>query len=66
MPYSSNQDLPPQVRTHLPDHAQAIFRKAFNAALDEYKDEARAFQVAWAAVKKKYIKAADGAWIEKE
>ena len=32
MPYRVNADLPPQVRDHLPEHAQAIFREAFNHA----------------------------------
>jgi cation transport regulator ChaB len=26
MPYTVNDDLPPSVRDHLPDHAQDIFR----------------------------------------
>ncbi len=32
MPYADNMDLPPSVRDHLPEHAQDIFRAAFNAA----------------------------------
>jgi cation transport regulator len=30
MPYHVNDDLPPSVRNHLPDHAQDIYREAFN------------------------------------
>jgi hypothetical protein len=30
MPYDVNADLPPSVRSHLPEHAQDIFREAFN------------------------------------
>ncbi|MBW4047086.1 MAG: cation transporter [Proteobacteria bacterium] len=61
MPYGSNLDLPPSVREHLPEHAQAIFREAFNAAWDTYGErlearEALAFRVAWSAVKKGYRK----------
>jgi cation transport regulator len=58
MPYNSIQDLPDSVRDHLPDHAQEIFRAAFNNALNEYgaNDESRAFRVAWAAVKNEYEK----------
>ncbi len=52
MPYASNSQLPPAVRAALPDEAQTIFRKAFDAAFHEYNDEATAFRVAWAAVKK--------------
>ncbi|MCL2452409.1 MAG: ChaB family protein [Alphaproteobacteria bacterium] len=60
MPYASNEDLPPSVRSHLPPHAQDIFRAAFNNAFEEYGadplGEEIAFRVAWAAVKKHYHK----------
>ncbi len=57
MPYDKIQDLPQDVREHLPEHAQEIFRAAFNNAYDEYHhDESQAFRVAWAAVKDKYKK----------
>jgi cation transport regulator len=57
MPYDKTSDLPEAVRDHLPEHAQEIFRTAFNNAYQEYKhDEERAFRVAWAAVKDKYEK----------
>jgi cation transport regulator len=60
MPYSSNLELPPAVRNHLPPHAQDIFREAFNHAWDGYDgDEERAFRVAWAAVKRQYRKRGD-------
>jgi len=69
MPYSSNADLPDRVRNHLPDHAQSIFREAFNHAYDRYADpekrhfggsrEAAANRVAWAAVKRTYHKDGD-------
>ena len=60
MPYSSNLELPPAVRKHLPLHAQDIFREAFNHAWDEYGgEEERAFRVAWAAVKRQYRKRGD-------
>lgn len=55
MPYAMNDDLPPSVRDHLPSHAQDIFREAFNHAFDRY-DEATAFRIAWAAVKRSYEK----------
>jgi cation transport regulator len=52
MPYASNQDLPAaQVRGYS-EHQKTAFRKAFNAALREYGDEATAFRVAHAAAKK--------------
>lgn len=72
MPYASNRDLPDNVRGALPEHAQDIYRKAFNSAFDEYEDpedrrgdasrEETAHKVAWAAVKKVYDKGDDGRW----
>jgi len=60
MPYRTNDDLPVSVRTHLPDHAQAIFREAFNHAFaahaGEMDREERAHRIAWAAVKRSYEK----------
>jgi cation transport regulator len=57
MPYASNDDLPASVRNHLPQHAQDIFRKAFNNAWRTYgAREEIAHRVAWAAVKKRYRK----------
>lgn len=60
MPYLTNADLPVSVQRHLPDHAQSIFREAFNHAWQEYADDLRreeiAHRVAWAAVKKVYTK----------
>jgi cation transport regulator len=73
MPYDSNSELPKSVRDNLPQHAQEIYREAFNNAWEQYKDpqdrrgeesrEATAHQVAWSAVKKKYEKDEDtGRW----
>ncbi len=66
MPYKALKDLPESVREHLPHHAREIFRAAFNNAEEEYRDEERAFRVAWAAVKHKYEKGDDGNWRPKE
>lgn len=75
MPYRSNAELPRQVTDSLPDHAQDIYRAAFNHAWDEYADpeerrgdtsrEETAHKVAWAAVKRKYEKSGDR-WVERE
>jgi cation transport regulator len=63
MPYASNDDLPPSVANHLPDHAQDIFREAFNHAWAAHGgDEATAFRIAWAAVKRSYRKGED-VWV---
>lgn len=75
MPYTTTKDLPESVRSVLPDHAQDIYKEAFNSAYDEYKDpkerrggagrEETAHKVAWAAVKKQYEKGADEKWHKK-
>jgi cation transport regulator len=62
-------DLPDSVKENLPNHAQEIYRAAFNSAWDEYVDtgqrrggdsrEETAHKVAWAAVKEKYEKRND-------
>ncbi|MDQ0220356.1 cation transporter [Peribacillus cavernae] len=65
MPYHSLNELPDAVKDNLPHHAQEIFKEAFNSASDEYKEEERAFKVAWSAVKKKYKKDDNDKWVEK-
>ena len=61
----SLRDLPKGVED-LPKHAKDIYRKAHNNALEQYKDPSKrrgrasleevAHKVAWAAVKKEYVK----------
>ena len=66
MPYAANDDLPPSVRDHLPPHAQAIFREAFNHAYRAHgADDRVAFRIAWAAVKRAYEKTPTGEWLPK-
>lgn len=68
MPYATNDDLPPSLRHTLPEHAQDIFRSAFNAAWQSYgrsdpgHREEIAHRVAWAAVKRRYRKEG-GHWV---
>ncbi len=66
MPYRANEDLPPSVRSHLPDHAQDIYREAFNHAYaahaGEDRQEEAAHRIAWAAVKHVYVKVGSS-WI---
>jgi cation transport regulator len=71
MPYLSNTDLPDRIRVRLPEHAQGIYREAFNNAWDRYgrrepyrRDEI-AHRVGWSAVKNKYRKVGD-TWIARE
>ena len=70
MPYASNEQLPPPVRNHLPSAAQDIYRETFNHAWQAYGSESRreeiAHRVAWAAVKHRYQKGADGDWRPRE
>lgn len=60
MPYAANADLPASVRTHLPEHAQDIFRAAFNHAFKSHRGDPRleeiAHRIAWSAVKRQYAK----------
>jgi cation transport regulator len=69
MPYRVNSDLPLSVRSHLPEHAQDIYRAAFNHAFaahaGEWDRERRAHMIAWAAVKRSYVKAGDN-WVPRE
>lgn len=65
MPYATNEDLPPGVRHALPEHAQDIWRAAFNSAwrsLRPGEDEAKCHRIAWAAVKRIYVKDG-GMWV---
>lgn len=64
MPYDTNEALPAPVQAHLPAHAQDIYRVAFNHAWDRYRVDAIAHRVAWAAVKRRYVKA-NRDWVEK-
>ena len=69
MPYRANRNLPLSVRSHLPAHAQDIFRETFNDAWLRYaktgaRREEVAHRVAWAAVKKTYRKLGSK-WVSK-
>lgn len=52
IPYQRNADLPKPVRDSLPEEAQTIWRKAFNAMEGQWGDEGRAVAGAWAAVQR--------------
>lgn len=76
MPYDTVSELPNQVRDNLPEHAQEIYRAAFNSAWDQYDQpserrgdasrEETAHRVAWSAVKNEYEKTEDGRWVKKD
>ena len=69
MPYQTNEDLPNPVRHHLPSHAQDIYREAFNHAFaahaGDVRQEEAAHRIAWAAVKRSYVKIGNS-WIAKQ
>jgi cation transport regulator len=65
MPYASNSSLPSSVKDNLPEHAQSIYREAFNSGLESTHNETRAHKIAWAAVAKSYKKR-DGQWTARE
>ena len=67
MPYRSNEDLPMAVQAHLPPHAQDIYREAFNHAFASHAGDTQARGkrvkgIAWAAVKRSYVKIG-GSWV---
>lgn len=68
MPYATNDDLPDPVQRHLPPHAQDIYREAFNHAFADHAGDSRqeeaAHRIAWAAVKRSYMKIGDS-WVAK-
>ena len=66
MPYDKLTDLPDRVRNNLPNHAQEIYKEAFNSAEEQYGEESRAHRVAWSAVENKYEKNNQGNWIQKK
>lgn len=75
MPYRTESELPQSVREHLPQHAQEIYRNAFNSARQQYTDpkkrrgrdsrEKTAHKVAWGAVEQIYAKDDAGRWRRK-
>lgn len=66
MPYAFNTDLPAAIQRHLPEHAQDIYREAFNHAhaahVGDPRQEEAAHRIAWAAVNRSYVKVGDG-WV---
>jgi cation transport regulator len=69
MPYASNTALPTSIQRHLPAHAQDIYREAFNHAfaahMGDPRQEEASHRIAWAAVKRSYVKAGDS-WVRRD
>ena len=68
MPYSTNADLPRDVRRELPEAAQDIYRSTFNAAVDNSArnpiEDADAHNLAWEAVRRAYVKEGEQ-WVKR-
>lgn len=64
MPYSSNSDLPDNVKSSLPSAAQTVYRTVYNAQLATGKSEDAARKIAWTAVKNGWKKKEDE-WVRK-
>ena len=66
MPYTTNAELPASISRHLPEHGQDIYREAFNHAYAAHagdpRQEEAAHRIAWAAVKRSYVKSG-GRWV---
>jgi cation transport regulator len=68
MYYARNSQLPRRVRRWLPEHAQDIYRAAFNDAYAKYGAgrEAVAHRIAWGAVKRRYLHRVAGFWVPRD
>jgi cation transport regulator len=65
VPYSSNSTLPSSVRDNLPEHAQSIYREAFNSGYEQTHNESRSARIGWAAVSNSYKKR-NGRWVKRD
>jgi cation transport regulator len=52
MPYQTISDLPAEQVDQYSTHQKHAFMEAFNSALEQYKDESRAFAVAHSAAQR--------------
>jgi cation transport regulator len=52
MPYDSISDLPKEQVDQYSTHQKHAFLEAFNSALEQYKDESRAFAVGHSAAQR--------------
>jgi len=68
VPYKTNDDLPPGVKSNLPGEAQSVWRKIYNSAYATYDgDEGKANATAWAGLKNAgWEKNKEGKWVKVE
>jgi len=64
-PYNKISDLPAQVRDNMSSSLQSVFMRVFNNALKQYKNETRAFKIAWGVIRKIAKKNKNGKWVKK-
>jgi len=64
-PYKTIKDLPSRVKNNLDTDLQSVFMRVFNNAYNLYKNETRAFRVAWSVIRRIGRKGKDGKWLRK-
>lgn len=62
MAYDNINELAPEIREGLPQHAQQIFVAAFNAAQSNGMNDSDASEVAWSSVRNQFYQGQDGKW----
>ena len=65
-PYQTVKNLPPQVKNSLSKDLQSTWMRIFNNAYQQYKNETRAFRVAWSVIKKIAYKNKKGIWVRRK
>jgi len=65
-PYKNTKELPPRVKDNMTKDLQRVFVRVFNSAFNSYKDETRAFRVAWNVIRRIGRKDKNGKWVRKK
>lgn len=65
-PYQTIKQLPSRVKNNLDTDLQNVFIRVFNNAYSLYKNETRAFRVAWSVIRQIGRKGKDGKWHRKK
>jgi cation transport regulator len=64
-PYKTVKDLPAKVKKNLSLELQRVFLRVFNNAYDTYRNDSRAFRIAWGVIRKLARKNKKGIWVRK-
>ncbi|GAG68711.1 unnamed protein product, partial [marine sediment metagenome] len=59
------QSLPARVKKNLSPGLQRVFLRVFNQAYQTYKNDSRAFRIAWGVIKKIARQNKQGKWVRK-